>query len=353
MRRWIGAGVVRLGVVIRVATGVPGQSAPTLPPPAAGARPDGVRVIVGRSEGGNHATGTCAPPRAPEDMVLIPAGSFTMGNSADTRTSFTGELPLHAVYVSAFHMDRCEVCKAKWDGVYAWAANHGYRFDNAGCMENGASRSKGPNHPVYLINWYDIVKWCNARSEEEGRIPAYYISAAQTNVYRTGDVDLQSDWVKWDVGYRLPTEAEWEKAARGGAEGHRFSWSDADTIQHARANYCSSSSYAYDTSLTRGHHPAYALGGYPYTSPVGSFPANGHGLFDMTGNVSEWCWDWFDEYYWVSPGSDPRGPSSGSYRVSRGGGWNCLAGGCRVSDRGWPGEGNDALGFRAVLPTSL
>jgi formylglycine-generating enzyme required for sulfatase activity len=89
---------------------------------------------------------------------------------------------------------------------------------------------------VVVVDWYDVVKWCNARSEMEGRTPAYYTSAEQTTVYRSGQTDVDNAWVNWTAGYRLPTEAESEKAARGGASGQRFPW--GDTISWGQANYC-------------------------------------------------------------------------------------------------------------------
>jgi len=121
----------------------------------------------------------------PPDMVLIPAGSFTMGNCMGSSEGYSDELPLHTVYVSAFYMDQYEVTKALWDNVYTWAVAHGYSFDNAGS-------GKAANHPVQTVNWYDVVKWCNARSQKEGRVPAYYTSAAQATVYRTGQVAVQT-----------------------------------------------------------------------------------------------------------------------------------------------------------------
>jgi formylglycine-generating enzyme required for sulfatase activity len=217
----------------------------------------------------------------------------------------------------------------------------GYSFDNAGS-------GKAANHPVQTVTWYDVVKWCNARSQKEGKTPAYYTDAAMTQVYTNGQA---SPYVKWDRGYRLPTEAEWEKAARGGLSGKRFPW--GDTITHNQANYYSSTSYAYDTSSTRGYHPNYQAGGMPYTSPVDSFAANGYGLYDMAGNVWEWCWDWYSSsYYGSSPGTDPRGPASGSYRVFRGGGWYGSAWNSRSANRDdyYPTSRDYGIGFRPVLP---
>jgi len=248
---------------------------------------------------------------APAGMVLIPTGTFTMGDTFNEGES--RERPVHSVYVSAFYMDKFAVTEALWDEVRVWANANGYDLGTVGA-------GRAADHPVHSVNWYDAVKWCNARSEREGRIPAYYTSAGQTTVYQSGQVDVQNDWVKWDAGYRLPTDAEWEKAARGGLEGNRFPW--GDTIQHSRANYNSTMSYTYDTSPTRGYHPTFATGGEPYTSPVGYFAPNGYGLYDMAGNVWEWCWDWYStSYYGVSPAADPRGPTSGSIRVERGGCW--------------------------------
>lgn len=294
----------------------------------------------------------------PTGMVLIPAGPFVMGDVIGDTSDWGNERPVHIVYVSAFYMDRTEVTKALWDEVYSWAVQHGYRFDSPGF-------GKGPDHPVHSVSWHDCVKWCNARSEKEGRLPAYYLDCAHTRVYRTGRVPLVNDWVKWNAGYRLPTEAEWEKAARGGLEGRRFPW--GDTINHWAANYFSTNQFSYDVSTTMGFHPSYAVGGEPYTSPVGSFAPNGYGLYDMAGNVWEWCWDsYYSYYYEASPLYDPRGPwpwedalTRGLRElrwVLRGGSWNVDASECRVSNRAvgyWDMNNwyrNDEIGFRSVLP---
>ena len=286
----------------------------------------------------------------PTGMALIPAGSFTMGNCMDPNEGMDYELPLHTVYVSAFYMDQYDVTYALWQQVYNWATNHGYSFDYAGA-------GKAANHPVQTVGWYDCVKWCNARSELEGRIPAYYTTGAQTVVYRTGDLDIANTCVNWGAGYRLPTEAEWEKAARGGLSGQRFPW--GNTISWSQANYYSYWQsgvpyYSYDFATANGYDPAFNDGVSPYTSPVGYFAPNEYGLYDMAGNVCQWCWDLYGDY---SSGSqtDPRGPTtgqSGSRRVDRGGSCSYLALNCRSADRGnfsGPTISYSYVGFRSVL----
>jgi len=279
-------------------------------------------------------------PPDPAVMALIPAGSFQMGDQSGANEGSSGELPVHTVDTGAFYMDRYEVTPVTWNAVADWAQTNNYD------IAASSVSSKATNHPVWDVDWYEAVKWCNAKSEKEGLTPCYTVGGL---TFRTG----ASDSVACNFsasGYRLPTEAEWEKAARGGLSGKRFPW--GDTITHSQANYYSLGAYGYDVSPTRGYHPSYATGGHPYTSAVGSAPANAYGLYEIIGNVEEWCWDWYDSsYYYGSPTNDPRGPSLGSYRVIRGGSWAIVGSSCRTaarSDYYAPGGSDNRRGFRTA-----
>jgi len=269
----------------------------------------------------------------PEGFALIPAGSFSMGNALVADTDIA-DAPIRTVQVSAFYMAKYLVTKADWDAVRTWGLAHGY----TDLMTGGG---KAANHPVQTITWYDMVKWCNARSEKEGLTPCYTVSSA---VYRT--TNNGAVVCNWSAnGYRLPSEAEWEKAARGGLSGQRFPW--GNTISESQANYNGyTSGYSYDLGPD-GYNSIGSVGGTsPATSPVGSFAANGYGLYDMAGNVLEWCWDWYGTYA-SGAQTDPRGATSGSFRVGRGGAWVGYAGGCRVAFRGYfPSSGYYGVGFR-------
>jgi formylglycine-generating enzyme required for sulfatase activity len=291
-------------------------------------------------------------PNPPAGMALIPAGSFTMGNCMDPNEGDADELPLHPVYVSAFYMDKYDVTYALWQTVYNWAITNGYSFDYAGS-------GKAANHPVQTIDWFDSVKWCNARSEMEGRTPAYYTDPAQTMVYRSGHAVANSQegsiWVIWNGGYRLPTEAEWEKAARGGLIGKRFPWGNtiswSQALYHAYPLSLAPYGYAYDLATAFGSDPAFDGGGYPYTSPVGYFAPNGYGLYDMAGNVWQWCWGWYWSYGSAAQ-TDPHGLTSGSTVVCRGGDHEDNAPFCRTAHREQASlsYADAYLGFRTVLP---
>jgi len=278
------------------------------------------------------ATVTVTAVTTPTGFALIPAGSFTMGDALDGDSN----APTHTVNVSAFYMAQNLVTKAQWDTVRTWAISNGY-------SDLAAGAGKASNHPVQTITWWDGVKYCNARSQQEGLTPVYTVSGA---VMKTGTTAPVVNWAA--NGYRLPTEAEWEKAARGGLSGKRFPW--GDTISQGQANYYATSGYSYDLSgAVNNYHPTYATGSYPYTSPVGSFAANGYGLYDMAGNVWQWCWDWYGTYDTGTP-TDPRGVSSGTYRVLRGGGWFNSAIYCRVAVRGdsLPSSTDYFIGFRVA-----
>ena len=304
----------------------------------------GAGLIAGAAQPpvGSSPTATQAcPTTMPATMASVPACGFIMGDAFGEGS--TNESPTHVISVSAFWIETNLVSKALWDEVGHWATSHGYKFSNAGS-------AKGREHPVYKVSWYDAVKWCNARSEKEGRSPAYFTDAAFTTPYRSGET---TPFIKWTGGYRLPTEAEWEKAARGGLVSKRFPW--GDKISHTDANYYSAITYDYDVCATRGYHASYTDGPVPYTSPVGAFPPNDFGICDVAGDLRQWCWDWFEPaYYAHSPQTDPKGPELGTARVVRGGAWFMNAAGCRVSNRGSsePTGSVTGIGFRcAMIPT--
>jgi formylglycine-generating enzyme required for sulfatase activity len=270
-------------------------------------------------------------------FALIPAGSFVMGDAFSEGNS--NERPVHSVNVLSFYMGKHEVTWSLWLEVRDWAVSNGYsELSGVGC-------GKADTHPVHTVSWCDVVKWCNAASERAGLEPVYYVSQFGA-VFRGGEVgSLYIDYKK--QGYRLPTEAEFEKAARGGLCGKRFPW--GDTISHANANYCASASYGYDAS-SGGYHSTFNDGDGGCTSPVGSFAANGYGLYDIAGNVYEWCNDWYGSYSSTQQDDSAR-PTSGANRVLRGGGWYYYATLCRVAYRysGDPGVGSSRFGFRLAL----
>jgi len=218
---------------------------------ATGADEGNYTVVISNSQG----SVTSDPIVVAVKMPAVPTGVYRINNSAGA----TG----HDVALTGFSIDQHEVTKAFWDEVYAWAVNNGYSFTNAGIAE-------GPEHPVHSVNWYDCVKWANALSERDGHTPCYYTDNNCTQVYRTGEVDLTNYNVRWNVdGYRLPTESEWEVAARGGLEGSKYAWGESAST--SKANF--------DQSL----HGA--------TLPVGSYPPTGYGLYEIGGNLREWTWN--------------------------------------------------------------
>ncbi len=241
-------------------------------------------------------------------MVFVQGGTFR-----NTRSNYYNK----GVTVSDYWIGKYEVTQAEWEAV----------------MGNNPSYFRGANLPVESVSWYDCIEYCNRLSQREGLTPAYTIDKTRQDPNNTN----QYDNVKWTVtvnwsanGYRLPTEAEWEYAAGGGQLSKSFTYSGSGTINDV-AWFSNNSDYT--------------------THPVGTKQANELGLYDMSGNVWEWCWDWYNEN--ISTGANPRGPNGGVLRVLRGGSWNDDGVNCRSVGRDGDsagGRGRD-FGFRLLMST--
>ena len=237
----------------------------------------------------------------PAPWVLVEGGSFQMGSN----DGYSDEKPVHQGAVSSFWIGKYEITQKEWQEV----------------MGSNPSNWKGDNLPVENVSWYQAVDYCNKRSVKEGLTPCYSGSGA----------GITCNWSA--SGYRLPTEAEWEFAARGGKL---------------------SKGYIYSGSNDLGSVAWYDGNSGSQTHSVGGKAANVLGIFDMSGNVWEWCWDWYDDsYYAQSPGSDPRGAGSGSYRVLRGGSWRHYDYGCRVANRNFDGPGIRNYGYGLRLARAV
>jgi formylglycine-generating enzyme len=274
-------------------------------------------------------------------MSTITNGWFIMGDSNDGNSA--GNAPKHKVFVNGFQMDVNLITLSNWKLVYDWAAANSYDFST------GAAFS-GANQPVQGINWHDAVKWCNARSQRDGLKPCYYTDAGKRQIYTSGIIsNLTSACVDWTAnGYRLPTEAEWEYAARGGTNGQRFPW--GMTISHSQATYKSPGALILSWDLG----PAFVIPSA--SSAVGSHrSANGYGLNDMAGDLGEWCWDGYSSIYYISsPTNNPVGPNVSSTRTVRGGNWSEFADALRCSYREshLALSGANYIGFRCVCSTN-
>lgn len=239
-----------------------------------------------------------------ESFVLVKAGSFTMGSPSSEANRESDERQ-HTVRISNdFYISKYEVTQDEYQSIM-------------GTNPSKTARGIGDSYPVNMVSWHDAVEYCNILSEREGLTPAFTING--TNV----------SWDRNANGYRLPTEAEWEYAARDGQKAGSYNvYAGSDNI---------SSVAWYDGNSGDKNHP------------VGGKQANELGIYDMTGNVWEWCWDWYD-YYTSGSVTDPAGPSSGSIRVFRGGSWRTEAEYCRLANRitAPPSYRYGFLGFRLV-----
>lgn len=303
-----------------------------------------------------------------DDMSLIPGGTFYMGQEGIQ----DDESPVHPVSLPGFKIDRFEVPIWLWKKIADWAVQNGYEFNiNTQYYKAGPfwyKLSSSENFPMNMVNWYDAVKWCNARSEYMGRTPAYYISSSMQEVYRKGEIHLAESMVDWQSsGYRLPSEEEWEKAARGGVFGKNYPW--GNSVDGSKSNYKKSGDPFDDASSPIGYYD----GNQKISSALNSIqgentsPAdysNNYGVHDLIGNVSEWCWDWYDEKWYRKKNSstmNTKGPafsydeSVGQYKVHRGGGFKdgpSMDEGkpLRIAFRHvqYPEESRRAIGFRTV-----
>lgn len=242
------------------------------------------------------------------EMVLIPGGTFEMGNPFGDGVD--DNLPLHIVKIDSFYMDKYEVTVGQFR---KFVQESGYKWNRF--WWKLSIYSPTDDHPIVNVDWY-----------------------------------AASAYAKW-AGKRLPTEAEWEYAARGGLKGKRYPWGDRITKDDANFLKYWKDDDEYDPSS-----PPKMSGKDQWknsTAPVGSFAPNGYGLYDMAGNVAEWCQDWYQwDYYSVSPEDNPKGPETGDKKVIRGGHWYSWHKGLRVYNRGnnlpdvrWF---QDVQGFRCV-----
>jgi formylglycine-generating enzyme required for sulfatase activity/TolB-like protein len=239
------------------------------------------------------------------EMVEIQAGSFMMGSPSNEKNRNSDEKKHKVTIRKSFLMSKTEVTQKQWQAV----------------MGNNPSYCIGDDNPVERVSWFNCVKFCNKLSEKEGLEPVYNINGNNVT------------WDKSKRGYRLPTEAEWEYACRAGTT-TRFNTGNSDS-DLKRAGWFK------DNSGRKSH-------------PVAQKTPNSYGLYDMHGNVWEWCWDWFGSYGGDIT-ADPVGASSGSYRVFRGGAWYNDAQRCRSAYRNndSPNNSYHSVGFRFVRSTGL
>jgi formylglycine-generating enzyme required for sulfatase activity len=248
----------------------------------------------------------------PANMVYVEGGTFLMGSDSGD----DDEKPVHSVTVKSFYMGKYEVTQKEWMEVMGTTIQQ--QWVTAG-YSGSPTRGAGDNYPIYCVSWFEAVEYCNKRSLKEGLTPAY--RGSRDNI--TCDFSA--------AGYRLPTEAEWEYAAKGGNK-------DYMVFEYSGGNSPGSVAWYKDNSGSSTH-------------PVGTKQPNSLGLYDMSGNVKEWCWDWRGSYSGGSQ-TDPRGAPSATYRVLRGGSWGGTAAEGRSAYRSvsTPVSQVNISGFRLLRP---
>jgi formylglycine-generating enzyme required for sulfatase activity len=251
-----------------------------------------------------------AQVHTPPAMVQVEGGTFTMGSNSGEGD----EKPAHTVTVNSFYMSTYQVTQKEWTAVMGTTV----RQQRDQVNRNRSLYGEGDTYPIYYVNWYEAAEYCNRLSLQEGFVPAY----------RGSGTSITCDFSA--SGYRLPTEAEWEYAAKGGDR-------DAPVYEYAGGNNANLVAW-YNGNSGGGTHP------------VGGKQPNSLGLYDMSGNVWEWCWDWYSDSYSSGSQTDPRGPASRSDRVIRGGGWGRSTTWARSTSRFHyaPSNRGDLVGFRLV-----